>query len=51
VWSLTIDVTGIAICVHSLQEDVNAEELKTEIAGLEGLMKDLSAITQRQLDT
>ena len=33
-----------------VQEDVNAEELETEIAGLEGLMKDLSEITQRQLD-
>jgi len=30
---------------------VNGEELKTEIAGLEGLVKDLSAITQQQLDT
>ena len=29
---------------------MNAEELETEIAGLEGLMKDLSEITQRQLD-
>lgn len=38
-------------CVHLLQEDVNVEELKTEIAGLEGLMKDLSAVTQRQMDT
>jgi neogenin len=36
---------------YKVPEDVDAEELKTEIAGIEGLMKDLSAITQRQLDT
>ena len=37
--------------VVRVQEDVNGEELKSEIAGLEGLMKDLSEITGRQLDT
>jgi len=30
---------------------MNAEELQTEIAGLEGLMNDWSAITRRQMDT
>jgi hypothetical protein len=33
------------------QDDLDGKELTNEIAGLEGLMKDLNAISQRQYDS
>ena len=37
--------------VYLVQDDIDGKELSKEIAGLEGLMKDLSTISQRQYDT
>lgn len=45
---ILIDIASKLFCV--LQKSLSTEELSAEMANLEGLMKDLNAITQQEFE-
>ena len=46
----TVFLTNTLASSYSLQKSYSAEELSAEMANLEGLMKDLNAITQQEFE-